>query len=158
MPPTRVGADDGDLKAHRVRPLLCPLVPRLRFEGCDTDKALTDPASEFYGRADAFAMDKYTFYECFSCKVLPAGGTIRCAVSLTVSTRGCRIGSDRTRTSAVRRSAAEPKPRPTLSRKTASAATARRLEAGCGVSSTAAPTSQHSWGSPPQSAVSSCRI
>ena len=46
-----------------------PLEPWLRFEGCNTDKALTDPASEFYGRADAFAMDKYTFYECFSCKV-----------------------------------------------------------------------------------------
>ena len=89
MPATRVGADDGDLKAHRVRPLLCPLVPLLRFEGCDTDKALTDPASEFYGRADAFAMDKYTFYECFSCKVLAVAGcrwhhTFR-AVSLTVS-------------------------------------------------------------------------
>lgn len=41
---------------------------RLKFEGLDKDKRLTDPNSTWYGKNEEFAMKRLVYYMCFKCK------------------------------------------------------------------------------------------
>lgn len=41
---------------------------RLRYEGLDKCEAVTKESSPFFGKPDVYAMERYTYYQCFKCK------------------------------------------------------------------------------------------
>ncbi|PAV60710.1 hypothetical protein WR25_02916 isoform A [Diploscapter pachys] len=58
---------------------------RLEYDGLLSNPALTDEASEYYGRLEDYAMDRYMYVLCFKCNKAYFGGESRCQVALDSS-------------------------------------------------------------------------